>query len=415
MKSRRASMPISLAVVGVVALPLTVFAQSGGVVVDNPAPDPTRPAFRISARPTITVGGLNDDERYELQYVTDAMLTETGKLVIIPESHHEIRVFDAAGRFVTRFGRRGQGPGEFIQAVSISPWRGDSVLTYDNFQARITLFDERGNVVRTWGGISGGQCCLNGGRFLTRERTPGERTTREILRYSTGAISMAPPTRGDTAGTFVSSRAGTGGEPVLVLEGNDPSIMVGPLREPLANGRGTLMSQGLAVPFISTASVRLAGDVIVYGRPGAYEFRVYSPTGALVRTVRSALEPAPVTARDIALARVEAVDVDLSPQSQRMFEEAFDKLTHPPTMPAYGRIAAEPDGTVWVMNYAPQGSATEQRWARFDPSGRLLGTLRIPDRHNVVRFSRGHVILRVRNSDTETTTVYVHRIEATGR
>jgi hypothetical protein len=154
--------------------------------------------------------------------------------------------------------------------------------------------------------------------------------------------------------------------------------------------------------------------VIVSGRPGDYEFRVYSRTGQLLRTVRSAQKPVPVTARDIALARAEAVDVDLSPASKRLFEEAFDRLKHPPTMPAYGRIAAEPDGTVWVKNYIPLGATADDWWARFDSSGKLLGTLRIPDGHDVIRFGRGHVILRVRTADTETTTVYVYGVEGSG-
>jgi len=87
------------------------------------------------------------------------------------------------------------------------------------------------------------------------------------------------------------------------------------------------------------------------------------------------------------------------------------------THPAFSTMLVERDGTVWIRGYEPRVPTTGApplggSWARFDPSGKLLGTLRIPEGSDVIRFTRGHAILSKRDADTETVHVSVHRIEA---
>jgi hypothetical protein len=91
------------------------------------------------------------------------------------------------------------------------------------------------------------------------------------------------------------------------------------------------------------------------------------------------------------------------------FAAVWRQLRFPETHPAVGTILGGDDGSVWV------GSATryteDRWWARFDREGRLLGTLRTPGRAGVVRFTGDHVILSRHDPDTETFTLFVHRIE----
>ncbi len=60
-----------------------------GPTIDNPAPNPAAPSFRVVPEPILRIGGLNDDERYELLGVMDAELTSTGGLVVAPQARSQ--------------------------------------------------------------------------------------------------------------------------------------------------------------------------------------------------------------------------------------------------------------------------------------------------------------------------------------
>jgi hypothetical protein len=111
--------------------------------------------------------------------------------------------------------------------------------------------------------------------------------------------------------------------------------------------------------------------------------------------VRAHVEPVAITDRDIRLERPSWVQRGgRRARRRRIYARQFDALVHPETMPAFGRIAAEESGDVWVQRYEPDAQELPEWWARFDRSGRLLGTLAIPEGFSVIGFSRGHVILR---------------------
>jgi hypothetical protein len=60
-----------------------------------------------------------------------------------------IRVYDPSGRFVRRFGRRGDGPGEFSPAIYIVGAVDDSVQVYDENRGTIMVFRRDGTFLRT--------------------------------------------------------------------------------------------------------------------------------------------------------------------------------------------------------------------------------------------------------------------------
>jgi hypothetical protein len=72
-----------------------------------------------------------------------------GALYVIDGQSDEIRVFDGSGRFLRRFGGRGEGPGELDGAVSMG-WDGlDRLWVPDAFNGRYTVFDSLGGLVKT--------------------------------------------------------------------------------------------------------------------------------------------------------------------------------------------------------------------------------------------------------------------------
>jgi hypothetical protein len=168
------------------------------------------------------------------------------------------------------------------------------------------------------------------------------------------------------------------------------------------------------LPFGRTAFVALTAREIVHALNDGFEYRVYAPDGSLKRTVRAAIPPRPVTKQelDARLASMMSVQGE-NAQAKAAYEKVYATTEFPKTHPAFSAVEVELDGTVWIRGYLPPGApATDAWWARFDPSGKLLGTLRLPPGMALIRFSRGHAILSKRDPDTETVHVSVHRIEA---
>ncbi len=91
----------------------------------------------------ITIGGLGeigDDQQDVFGWVTDAKFDAAGNVVVLERMSSEVRVFDRRGRFLTKFGGRGEGPGEFRQeALSLAILSGGRIAVSDR-TGRLTVF-----------------------------------------------------------------------------------------------------------------------------------------------------------------------------------------------------------------------------------------------------------------------------------
>jgi hypothetical protein len=389
---------VASAVLGLPAFHISSLSIQQPVVISNPAPDPDTPAFRLAAEPLLKVGGLNDDERYEILGFTAVDLSSKGNLLIAPTggvgaNRTLIRVFAPPGRFVRTIGRRGQGPGEFQQITSMTTGAADSIFVHDRVSQRRTVFDSTGVLARTQPRSGGDRCCFANGAYLVVPG-PDER-----------AVDPGTPPPWDTVAVVV-GRPGEGpaGErQIMVLPGYERFVCLN--RSP--DGRCT---SALARPFVPQPIVRIAGDEIVYANAARYEFQVYSQSGVLLRTVRAAVTPTPVTKTDIDSARTSLLSRG-SPESKRQMEAGLSRIMFPSTQPVYRSLLTQEDGTVWVAACARQ--TPDRCWARFDRSGKLQGALRIPARLTVQRFVMNHVIVSEFDTADQSVTVSVYRIEST--
>ena len=392
---------LALAVIAALIPRETGFAQQPRIV-DNPAPNGSAPSFIVAPQPLFSVGGLNDDQRYELLAVSDAELTPAGHLIVASGSgspaarRPEIRIFDAKGQFVRRFGRTGQGPGAFELITSIALLAGDSLAIVDNNQRRITVVDLSGNVGATspYPGIA--VCCFADGSYLTtpleRRRTSADPWPRARPRVPYSLTSVRSP-------NALAS-------PVLTIEGSDPTLAFS-----FTAAGGRIGNTERSIPFGRLSRVAVTASEIIYGIGDRYEYNVYSREGTLLRTVRAAVPPVTISRAQALEQRAEMI-ASAPTERRSPLEKALTEVPLATSQPAYGPIEVEADGTVWIRNYQTLGSGVADAWwARFDPAGKLLGTLRLPPGRTLVRFSRGHVVLSNRDPDTGAIRLHVHRIE----
>ena len=99
-------------------------------------------SFRIAAEPSLVVGS---DESLPLGRVSGAVFFGDG-IAIADVMSHEVLILDAAGRLLSRHGRKGEGPGDYMNLNSIAR-HADGLVTSDAFHLRVTRLDASGRYI----------------------------------------------------------------------------------------------------------------------------------------------------------------------------------------------------------------------------------------------------------------------------
>jgi hypothetical protein len=108
----------------------------------------------LNAQPkTVALQSLQEDLRLDARkedfsVVGPVQLSASGSLAITLRQDFNVRIYDRNGRQTAAFGKRGSGPGEFIEH-QVTGWVGDTVLIYDAAQRRFTYLSKEGKLVRT--------------------------------------------------------------------------------------------------------------------------------------------------------------------------------------------------------------------------------------------------------------------------
>lgn len=111
-------------------------------------------AASLSAQPKSAVlQSLQEDLRLDAKkedfsVVGPVQVSASGSLAITLRQDFNVRVYDRSGRQTASFGKRGSGPGEFVEH-QVTGWIGDTVLIYDAAQRRFTYLTNDGKLVRT--------------------------------------------------------------------------------------------------------------------------------------------------------------------------------------------------------------------------------------------------------------------------
>jgi hypothetical protein len=101
-------------------------------------------AWRVGPQAVLEVG-----QELDLEHVAGALRLSDGRIVIAESGDNSIIVFAPDGQVLTRFGRKGSGPGEFRDISRVQRIRGtDSLLVYDLLLNRGSVFEPGGRLVR---------------------------------------------------------------------------------------------------------------------------------------------------------------------------------------------------------------------------------------------------------------------------
>lgn len=356
-------------------------------------------ALALGAEPAVVIG-REDDADYQFGRIADATRLSDGRIAVFDGMANELRFFDARGQFVARTGGSGGGPGEYKSVSWMRRLAGDSLMLHDQGAQRITVLAPDGTVARSISLAAAAPAAKPAG---------GEKGAPRVTMLGLGLYRVIAPF---ADGTLL-ARVGT--SPRLDATSRDSVVYVrlaadGTLRDTVGTFVGDEMQARrsgsgdnvmIAIgppPFGKRSRVAVDGDGFWFGSADRYELARYTADGRLVRLVRRAVEPLPVTPEDAEAQKQKELDgtmTGISPEMaarfRRMTEEQWANATLPPTFPAHGDLQVDAAGRLWVQE-TTRPSETTPRWSAFDADGRLLGTIAMPESFRVLEFGRDYVL-----------------------
>ena len=344
------------------------------------------PGWRIAPTPEVDIGVLEGDARYQLFRVVAATRLSDGRIAIANSGTHEVRIFDAEGRHLASTGREGEGPGEFSSLSSIFPFRGDSILAWDERLQRVSVLTDDGalgRVARVEGQAMNPRLLrpFADGSFLRLDEhfeLAGGGTKQQIM----------VPTLHDAGGALVDSLGEL------------------PFTKTVVIGSGSDMQVGLP-GFSPHTTVAVDENRYIVGRGSETEVEIRSPAGTLVGIIRWPDHDRNVTEADIAAnraARLHGIEDENRLRARRAYYEA---IPYEQEFPAYRQIVADRSENLWIERYSRPGEEGPPKWLVIDAQGMALGEIELPEGLRVLELGDDYVLgVQIDDFDVEHVRLY---------
>ncbi|UCF20105.1 MAG: hypothetical protein JSU87_01475 [Gemmatimonadota bacterium] len=315
----------------------------------------------VWTEPILEIGVAEGSLEYQFTRIEGALQTPDGRVVVADGGSSEIRFFDPSGQHLFTIGRRGEAPGEYRYIDGLGYGPGDSIWVFDYGTRRFTVLDADGKLVRT---LTLGPELSNVG--AVGRLADGSFVVREYWSAAaqSGAIKMGLGR--DPAAVALYTGDGDGPDTIGLFLGRE--VFIG-----TEGGRG-VMSTPL---FARNTSAAVYGSDIWVGEQEAFEVGRYSAETGLQQLIRLPGLDLSVSEQDVEAARQARLASE--PEGRREMARAhLAALEVPETRPAYEDLLVDPDGNLWVADYAPHPNPPTT-WRVFEADGALLGSVQVPD------------------------------------
>ena len=349
---------------------------------------------------------MDDRDEVPLYRVQGARFLSDGRIVVANAGSSEVMVFDTAGTLVTRFGGRGEGPGELRDIVGVHVCSGDSIAVVDRFQT-LHLFDR-------------------GGAFARRAQFPLGGRLAPLQGVSTSCRRALLQQRNRTPPL---DRQGLTEDVVAWVDSFSEAVDTVTTAELLEVWTRTFDggSRGWLIPWGSSGRTLATGhDQLVLANGRVPELRRYDSAGGLELIVRWPGQPQPVGAADRRRYSERRMEfLAWAPPNEpeiRLLFPALDEHPEVPThKPLFDRLLLDDRGGIWARVFPEESFGLfdsrlpgpiifTETWTVFDPAGVWLGDLTLPERFELHTVGRDR-LLGVARDSLDTETVQVLRIE----
>ena len=366
--------------------------------------------------PELSIGLIEGAEEYLFGDVSELAVGPDGSIYVFDRQVPALRKYDARGKFVRTFGRKGQGPGEYLSGGGLVVLPDGRVLLWDTGTWRINIYSPAGESLVSMPTPSG----MGGNSSLV--------TSRSLVVDSTGQIYVRRQLLdrqkpGNARSVWLRMKTNGAADTIAV-----PDLGV---TTPTVSARSTNSSSSSNVPFAPRAITSFSPPgYFVTAFPSRYAFEL-RPVGSAhqIVSIRRSVEARRVSAeeRSAARSRIEA--------QMRVTDPGWNwnGPEIPRTKPFFENIAIGADGRIWVAVIpevaarrgsvgigggvisprAPAGTKplppAPALYDVYEANGTFLGEVAVPPRVNLA-FRRGDYVWGTAYDEDDVTTVRRYRI-----
>jgi len=353
-------------------LPVLLLAACGRAAAEDAGPGGSE--WVLSPEPIVSIGAADGDSNYQLYNVSAATRLADGSIVVLNTGNSSLVAYDARGRFLFTAGRKGQGPGEFEVPTWLGRLPGDTLAVWDQRLKRLSFFSRDGTY-RHATSAPGAEGMFPKAVGLFSDRSLALDPGPDVFAMMQGERGV----RRDSVTLHRFARDGSHAGILARYAGNEVHVA--------DRAAGFAWND---VPFARQAYVAVSGERLYVGDSGSGVVTIYSHDGAAAGTMRSPLAPWRIQSSDVEEYRKNRLAVVEDPERRREMEITLDAAPVPELSPAFGALAVDPEGNVWIQAYPRPGEPTAT-WAVLRPSGELLARITIPHPLQVLQVGRDYL------------------------
>lgn len=310
--------------------------------------------WKVDETRALVIGTLDGPEEYVFGEIAGVVASKDGRVYIADAQAAEVRIFSEAGDLLGRFGRDGEGPGEFRDISGLGRAPAGGVATLDGSLSRVSVFQSDGTFRRSFK--------LERPYVMIRRGSP-IRFDAAGRFYDQAGFSVRPGV--DTLGVVRYASDGSVEDTVVAIIHEPRQIML---------QRDGVPVMSIPLPFAPRPSVAVGPDGRIFAASGdEYRIAELGPEGDTVRVIARTVER-------VAVGEAEREEV------RALVEDAYRNATGsaPRDLPRFPEwkapvetIHVDETGHLWVLVPSPSGS-TAMTWDVLDPEGRFLGQVALP-------------------------------------
>ena len=342
-------------------------------------------SWRIAAKPSLVVGL---DESLPLGRVSGAVFFGGG-IAVADVMSHEVLILDAAGRMLSRHGRKGEGPGEYMNLNSIAR-HADGLVTSDAFHLRITRLDASGGYIG-----------------VTKFEPPGlYQMSRIVGAFGNGVLleisetgwrgrSPAGPMEIRQPVTYRIVRLSDG---EIVFEGTRPGEEQWALRE-VYNDAGNMIHGVRSVIFGRTAVSAVTDRYAYLADTDSITITRYDEAGTAVEVV-SFEQPRESAEADWVRFVSDTLRANKFLTDSEFGLRLLEDLPARPTLPAFSAMKGGADGLLWIREY-PNPLQDQVVWVGFSEAWERKKRITMPVHLHVLDISEDRVLVQAKGAHDE--------------
>ena len=285
----------------------------------------------------------------------------TGHIYVADASVPTVYVFSASGDFVISIGRRGEGPGEFVELNGIFVGDNDSLFVFDINLRRISVFAPETHQFAYSVSVHG-DAKSSPHRFLGVSEK-GYLMVYQSSYYTAGGAGLGPDADRFATAKLV-NRSGAIAREVMTLPDHESLV--------ITNNRGGITAAML--PYGRLYQYQLAANGLLYGGYNeSIDIKVSSADGEARKTIHHPHNAIRLTRKDI-----DAAFADVKREYWRTLRTVLAD-----TKPAWTSFVVDNQERVWVRSYYDlfaDPEPSEMTWTVLNPEGEIVGEVELPRR-----------------------------------